>query len=148
MKKILHPPKADWHKLIERDAPSYEVLEKEVRPILKDIKKDGDKALRKYVQKFDKVKLDQIQVQPEEFQAATQFVSDDLKKAIQVAKYNIAKFHIAQKESSVKKIQTMDGISCWRKSTAISKIGLYIPSGNAPLFSTILMLGIPANMAG
>ena len=147
MKKILNPPKSSWAQLSERAGKKYEDLYEAVRPILSAVKREGDAALRKYVQKFDNVWIDDFRVTQEEFEEANAFVSDELKKAIQIAKYNIAKFHIAQKES-VKKIETMEGVSCWRRSTPIEKVGLYIPSQSAPLFSTILMLGIPANMAG
>jgi histidinol dehydrogenase len=147
MKKVLHPPKADWVKLSQRAGQTYTNLYPTVRPILKAVKEEGDAALRRYVQKFDRVLIDDFRVSPEEFREANAQVSEELKKAIQTAKYNIAKFHISQKEA-IKKVETMEGVSCWRKSTPIAKIGLYIPSQSAPLFSTILMLGIPANMAG
>jgi histidinol dehydrogenase len=103
--------------------------------------------LARYVEKFDKVKLKTFLVSEEEFQEALKHIGEDLKKAIQAAKYNIAQFHLAQK-LPLKKIQTTDGVLCWQKSVAISKVGLYIPSRHAPLFSSILMMGIPANIAG
>lgn len=146
MKKILNPDQSTWAKLAERGSASYEILENEVRPILKEVKKSGDVALRNFVKNFDKIDVEAFEVTKEEFETANKFVSDELKQAIQQAKYNIAKFHITQKEV-VKKIETTDGITCWRKSTPISKIGIYIPSRSTPLYSTILMLGIPANMA-
>jgi histidinol dehydrogenase len=147
MKKIKFPPKSDWGTFIQRGGQSYESLHQAVQPILQEVKNGGDQALRQYVQKFDGVWIENFQVTEDEFREANAQVGDELKKAIQTAKYNIAKFHIEQKEH-VKKIETMEGVTCWRKSTPIAKVGLYIPSQNAPLFSTILMLGIPANMAG
>ncbi|MDX2306396.1 MAG: histidinol dehydrogenase [Microscillaceae bacterium] len=147
MKKILYPPKSSWAQLSERAGQKYEDLHEAVKPILNQVKEEGDAALRKFVKRFDDVWIENFRVSHQEFEEANRFVSDELKKAIQVAKYNIAKFHIAQKET-LRKIETMEGVSCWRKSTPIEKIGLYIPSQSAPLFSTILMLGIPANMAG
>ncbi len=146
IQKIMYPPKSDWEALCARAGKSYEELHQVVMPIIQDVKKNGDAALRHYVEKFDKVRIEQFKVSEREFEEAEAQVSEELKKAIKVAKYNIAKFHIAQQEP-VKKIETMEGVTCWRRSTPIAKVGLYIPSQSAPLFSTILMLGIPANMA-
>ncbi|MCS6821673.1 MAG: histidinol dehydrogenase [Microscillaceae bacterium] len=146
MKFIINPPRAQWAELAHRPVKDLAELEEPVRAILTDVKKNGDSAVLKYIEKFDKVKLKTLLVTEEEIREAQSFVSEDLKKAIQAAKYNIAKFHIEQKEM-VKKIQTTEGVTCWRKSTPIPKVGLYIPSRSAPLFSTILMLGIPANIA-
>lgn len=146
MKKILYPDKSTWIQLAKRGAASHEILENEVRPILKEVKNGGDDTLRKLIKKFDNIKVGALEVTREEFEEANKFVGDELKKAIQQAKYNIAKFHITQKDP-IKKIETTDGVVCWRKSTPISKIGIYIPSRSTPLYSTILMLGIPANMA-
>lgn len=148
MRKIKYPSRDSWLSLTRRVAQkSHEDLEKAVRPILQKVKQEGDHALREYVMKFDDVWIDQFKVSDAEFAAAEAAVSPELKEAIKKAKYNIAKFHIAQKET-VKKIETSEGVLCWRRSTPIDSVGLYIPSQNAPLFSTILMLGIPANMAG
>lgn len=147
MRKIVNPPRSTWQALCKRAGKDYKELYKAVSPILQDVKAEGDQALRRYVLKFDDVLIEDFKVTPEEFEEANAFVSPELKKAIQTAKYNIAKFHIAQKEQA-KKIETMEGVSCWRRSTPIEKVGLYIPSQSAPLFSTILMLAIPANMAG
>ncbi len=147
MRKIVHPPKSSWTELCRRAGQQYADLYQAVTPILKQVKEEGDAALRRYVLRFDDVLIEEFKVKPKEFEEANAFVSTELKKAIQIAKYNIAKFHIAQKES-IHKIETMEGVSCWRRSTPIEKVGLYIPSQSAPLFSTILMLGIPANMAG
>ncbi len=147
MQKIVHPTPNTWPELCRRAGKDYKDLFPAVIPILRDVKQEGDVALRRYVKKFDDVLIQEFQVREAEFREAQAYVSPELKKAIQTAKYNIAKFHLAQKES-VKVIETMEGVSCWRRSTPIQKVGLYIPSQNAPLFSTILMLGIPANMAG
>jgi histidinol dehydrogenase len=147
IQKIINPPKSEWASLTERAGKSYDELHQAVMPIIQDVKKEGDAAVRRYIEKFDKVHIADFRVTKKEFDEADAHVSEELKKAIKVAKYNIAKFHIAQKEY-VKKIETMEGVTCWRRSTPIAKVGLYIPSQSAPLFSTILMLGIPANMAG
>lgn len=147
MKKISNPPKNTWVSLSHRAGQDYADLHPVVMPILQAVKKEGDAALRRYVQQFDKVLIQDFKVSEAEFQEANTLVSEELKKAIQTAKYNIAKFHNSQIEV-IKKIETMEGVFCWRRSTPIAKVGLYIPSQSAPLFSTILMLGIPANMAG
>lgn len=147
MQKIVHPTPNTWPELCRRAGKDYKDLFPAVIPILRDVRQEGDVALRRYVKKFDNVLVQEFQVREAEFREAQAYVSPELKKAIQTAKYNIAKFHLAQKES-IQVIETMEGVSCWRRSTPIQKVGLYIPSQNAPLFSTILMLGIPANMAG
>lgn len=122
-------------------------LESVVTSVLTDIKANGDVAIKKYTLQFDKVAVENILVTDAEFIQAEKNVSAELKAAIQLAKSNIEKFHVAQKEES-KVIETIEGVKCWRKSVAIEKVGLYIPGGSAPLFSTILMLGIPAQLAG
>jgi len=147
MKKIVNPARENWKALCERNLESIEALEKSVRPILRAVKRSGDKALQRYVHKFDGVKLKDFAVSEEEFAKASGFVDAELKQAIQTAKYNIAQFHISQK-SQLRKVQVIEGVECWRQSAPIQKVGLYIPSRQAPLFSTILMLGIPANIAG
>jgi histidinol dehydrogenase len=147
MKKVKNPPIQEWEKYIKRGGQSYADLYQAVIPILKDVKANGDKALKKYVEKFDKINVEKFAVTKEEFAEAQNMVSDELKQAIRVAKYNIANFHLAQQEH-IKKIETTQGVICWRKSTPIHRVGLYIPSQSAPMFSTILMLGIPANLAG
>ncbi len=147
MKKVKNPSQKDWHKYTQRGGESYNSLYQSVIPILKDVKEKGDIALRKYIEKFDKVKVEKFAVTKEEFAEAKNLVPEELKEAIKTAKYNIANFHIAQVET-VKKIESTQGVVCWRKNTPISRVGLYIPSQSAPMFSTILMLGIPANLAG
>ena len=122
-------------------------LERTVANILQDVKAHGDAALRHCARYFDKVELDNFLVSEEEFAEADRQVSVELKNAIQTAKANIEKFHAAQIEKR-EVIETTTGVFCWRKSVAIEKVGLYIPAGTAPLFSTVLMLTIPAKLAG
>lgn len=147
MRKFINPHKSQWVELTQRTFENYDSLEKAVKPILRAIKRSGDKALSRYVKKYDGVHIKDFLVSEEEFQEAQKYVSEDLKKAIQAAKYNIAQFHLSQRDTH-KKVQITDGVLCWQKSVPISKVGLYIPSRHAPLFSTIMMLGIPANIAG
>ena len=132
---------------VSRPVMDSSSLEKSVKKILDKVKKNGDKAVKKYAKEFDGVKLKKLQVTEKEIKEAIALVPDELKQAIQQAKSNIEKFHTAQL-STVEVIETMPGVKCWRKSIGIEKVGLYIPGGTAPLFSTILMLGIPAKLAG
>lgn len=147
MQVFKHPAKKDWPDLLRRPVIDSSSLEKSVKKILDKVKDKGDKAVKKYAKEFDGVNLKKLQVSSKEIKDAEALVSDELKKAIQQAAYNIEKFHSAQL-STVEVIETMPGIKCWRKSIGIEKVGLYIPGGTAPLFSTILMLGIPAKLAG
>ena len=147
MRLYKYPDTAEWSLLTKRPAIETATLEKKVKKILKKVKGNGDKALRKYAKEFDNIKLKTLFVTEKEIAAAINEVSDELKTAIQQAKKNIETFHFAQKET-INKIETMPGVQCWRKSTGIEKIGLYIPGGSAPLFSTVLMLGVPAQLAG
>ncbi|MEO6903280.1 MAG: histidinol dehydrogenase [Bacteroidia bacterium] len=147
MKIIKYPLKSDWQQLLTRPVVDALSLETIVRNVLLDVKKNGDDAVKKYTLQFDKVIVEDTLVTAEEFSAAEKNVSTELKQAIQLAKKNIEKFHEAQKEE-VKIIETVKGVTCWRKSVGIEKVGLYIPGGSAPLFSTILMLGVPAKLAG
>jgi len=147
MKTIKYPKKNDWFELLKRPAFDSKSLERAVQSILTDVMQNGNVAIRKYTKEFDKVELDTFLVSDTEFLEAEKNVSTDLKNAIQLAKSNIEKFHSSQKEE-VKVIETSEGVKCWRKSVAIEKVGLYIPGGSAPLFSTVLMLGIPAVLAG
>ncbi len=142
-----NPLKEDWPKIIKRPVAKNRSLEKSVTKILEKIKLKGDKAVRKYTKEFDGVKLKNLMVSKKEIDAAENLLSKELKGAIQQAKLNIEKFHQAQLED-VKVIETMPGINCWRKSVGIEKVGIYIPGGTAPLFSTVLMLAIPATIAG
>ncbi len=147
MQKILYPAPNTWTQYTQRGGQSYRNLHEIVLPILQDIKQQGDNAVRHYIEKFDKVKIQDFKVSKKEFEDAQHLVSPALKEAIKTAKQNIVKFHLSQHEIS-KKIDTMEGVTCWRKSVAIERVGLYVPSQSAPMFSTILMLAIPANMAG
>ncbi len=147
MQFIKYSDKESWKKILKRPTIDNSTLENSVLAILNDVKENGDAAVKKYTLIFDRTELNSLEVTKEEFSAADKKVSKELKSAIQVAKKNIEKFHLAQKEK-VKIIEISKGVKCWRKSIPIEKIGLYIPGGSAPLFSTILMLGIPAKIAG
>ncbi|MEP6616472.1 MAG: histidinol dehydrogenase [Ginsengibacter sp.] len=147
MQIIINPVKDKWPGIIKRPAISHDSLQEIVEQIVNDVKQNGDEAVKKYNLKFDGVEQGSIQVSEQEFLEADYLVSDELKKAIVMARGNIEKFHMAQFEET-RKIETSPGVFCWRKSVPISKVGLYIPGGTAPLFSTLLMLGIPAMMAG
>jgi len=147
MKKIIYPPRKDWQNLAARPAKPSVDLDKTVKKIFADVQKSGDAALKKYTRLFDKVSSASLKVSPATVKNGATKVSPELKKAIQLAKKNIEAFHSAQKEN-IKIIETTKGVKCWRESRAIEKVGIYIPGGSAPLFSTILMLGIPAKLAG
>ncbi len=147
MKTYNNPTKSLWPELIQRPAINKEQLTQGVNTILNDVKQNGDKALIKYASLFDGVELSNIRVTESEIEKAKNKVTPELKSAIALAYKNIATFHQAQ-EIKEEVIETSAGVKCWRKSVAIEKIGLYIPGGSAPLFSTILMLGIPAKIAG
>lgn len=147
MQLIRYPEKESWKDILKRPAIDNVSLESTVQSVLSDIKANGQNAVKKYTLQFDKVDLETILVNDDEFTSAEKLISDDLKNAIQLAKKNIQTFHSAQKENT-QIIETMTGVKCWRKSIAIQKVGLYIPGGTAPLFSTILMLGVPAKLAG
>ncbi|SIO09043.1 histidinol dehydrogenase [Chitinophaga niabensis] len=147
MQVIRYPEKNTWNALLQRPVFDTRELEATVSAILADVKVTGDAALRKYTQQFDKVTLTDIRVTTAEFEAADAILDEPLKNAIRQAALNIEAFHRAQVES-VTLIETMPGVQCWRKPVGIEKVGLYIPGGTAPLFSTILMLAIPARLAG
>ena len=142
-----YPDNSEWNQIVQRPFMDTTLLEKSIRRILQKVKDNGDTALRKYSKEFDGVKIKKFLVSEKELRLAETLLSDDLKKAIQQAKQNIELFHVAQKEE-IKKIETMPGVLCWRRSVGIEKVGLYIPGGSAPLFSTVLMLGVPATLAG
>lgn len=141
------PAKEQWSDLLKRPILAKKDLRYLVSDIFEAVKNEGDYALRNFSQEFDGIYLDKFNISPEEIYSAIAEVSDDLKEAISIAKDNISKFHDTQKESR-KKITTRPGICCWRESRAIENVGLYIPGGTAPLFSTILMLALPAKIAG
>lgn len=132
---------------LKRPELTTDFLESTIKNILQRVKTSGDEALLSLTEQFDKVKLATLKISEDEIKDAEQQISNDLKKAINIAKENIEKFHAAQKRNT-SVIETMPGVNCWRKSVAIEKVGLYIPGGSAPLFSTVLMLGIPARIAG
>ncbi|HMO62866.1 MAG TPA: histidinol dehydrogenase [Ferruginibacter sp.] len=143
----INPTKAEWPLIVQRPVIDSAPLEATVSAILKDVQQQGDAAVKKYALQFDKVHLQDLKVTDAEMQEAAAAVSDALKAAISIAKNNITLFHQRQKDE-VTRIETMPGVHCWRKPVAIQKVGLYIPGGTAPLFSTLLMLGIPAVLAG
>jgi len=147
MQVIKYPEIATWNEIIKRPVQSLEAIEQKVIPVLQEVKLHGDVALKKFTQLFDGVEPDTFTVTEEEIQDAECLVSDELKAAIKTAYTNIHKFHQKQM-AAVEVIETMPGVQCWRKSIAIEKVGLYIPGGTAPLFSTVLMLAIPAQIAG
>ncbi|WP_233861943.1 histidinol dehydrogenase [Tenacibaculum piscium] len=147
MKIIKYPAKKDWASLCKRAILNQNNLQEMVQTVLNDVKINQNKALTKYAKLFDKVSLTSFEINQQEIQEADKLVSSALKEAIQLAKSNIEIFHNSQKEEE-KKVITTKGVTCWRKSVAIEKVGLYIPGGSAPLFSTILMLAIPAKIAG
>jgi len=146
MKDYVYPKKESWEKLLKRPTESLSKIRKVVQPIMDEVQTEGDKALKAYTKKFDGVELSSLQVSKDAIDAAATQVSEKLKEAIKVAHDNIFKFHEAQKIAPLK-IETMPGVLCERKSVAIPKVGLYIPGGTAPLFSTVLMLAIPAKIA-
>lgn len=132
---------------LKRPAIDNDYLTGAVNNILQRVKSSGDKAIIELTEQFDKISLKDLKVTSQEIEQASSLVNEELKQAINVAKQNIEKFHKAQARTS-EKIETMPGVTCWRKSVPIQKVGLYIPGGSAPLFSTVLMLGIPASIAG
>jgi histidinol dehydrogenase len=147
MENILYPPKDTWGGLSRRPTLDIPNLEKPVRAILKNVKVEGDKAIREYSKQFDKVDLADIKIPLHEIEEAAMLVPEELKNAIETAKQNIERFHRSQvSETGV--IETMPGVRCWRKNVPVDKVGLYIPGGITPLFSTVLMLAIPAKIAG
>lgn len=147
MRIEIDPKKESWKELCERPSIQRDQLEDLVGGILSDVKENGDEALIRLTAKFDGSELDSLKVSEQEISKAEAVLSEDLKEAIKLAKQNIEKFHSTQKDT-VERIETVPGVVCWRRSIGIEKVGLYIPGGSAPLFSTILMLGIPANLAG
>lgn len=147
MQIIKNPKKQTWSKLLARPSLDTKFLERTVANILDDVRKHGDSALRHCARHFDKVELDDFLVSDAEYAEAEKFVSAELKNALDIAKANIEKFHAAQIENT-QVIETMPGVFCWRKSVPIERVGLYVPAGTAPLFSTVLMLAIPAMLAG
>lgn len=147
MKQVHYPERNDWPSLLQRPAFDATALKKKVGKILEKVKKDGDKAVRKFTREFDGVKIKQLVVTEKEISKAAKELPGELKQAIGLAKNNIQRFHTAQL-SATEIVESMPGVQCWRRSVAIEKAGLYVPGGTAPLFSSVLMLGIPAKLAG
>lgn len=147
MNKIYNPKREDWKSVLKRPTQTVADIEGTVNIIFKEVEKDGDTVLRKYTEQYDKVSLDELLVSTSEVEEAKTLVSAKLKAAIQLAKNNIEIFHKAQITDRVE-VETARGVKCWQEKRPIQKVGLYIPGGTAPLFSTILMLAVPANIAG
>jgi histidinol dehydrogenase len=147
MNKIYNPKREDWKDVLRRPTQTVADIEGLVNTIFEEVKTSGDSILKKYTQEFDKVTLENMLVSDVEIEKAKALVSNDLKSAIQLAKANIEVFHKAQKTGRVA-VETAPGVSCWQEKRPIQKVGLYIPGGTAPLFSTILMLAVPATIAG
>jgi histidinol dehydrogenase len=147
MNIIKYPSRDKWTEIAERPHLDVSQLNATVASVLADVKARGDKAVMEYEHRFDHAVLGSLAVSEQEFQETEQLVSDDLEQAIRLAHYNIHKFHDAQRFHS-NKVETGPGITCWQKSVAIERVGLYIPGGTAPLFSTVLMLATPAKIAG
>lgn len=142
-----NPKRKTWFELTKRPVFKKQEISETIKEIFAEVERNGDQALIKYAEKFDSAKITQLDVTVEEINRAESFISEDLKLAIQTAKENITKFHASQKVD-IEKIETTKGVICWRENRAIEKVGIYIPGGTAPLFSTVLMLAIPAQLAG
>ncbi len=147
MKIINNPPRESWQDILKRPTQTIEDIEATVSEIFNEVEKKGDVAIVKYTSFFDGISLKEIEVSENEIIQATKQVSNELKESIALAKNNIEKFHSAQKPTKIT-VETMEGVSCWQEKRAIENVGLYIPGGTAPLFSTVLMLAIPAALAG
>ncbi|MCF4101505.1 histidinol dehydrogenase [Gillisia sp. M10.2A] len=147
MNKIFNPERKDWEAILKRPTQTVDDIEATVNAVFSEIKNKGDEAVAKYTDLFDGVKLTNFQVSSVEISEAKKQVSEELKEAISLAKSNIEKFHAAQRTEKIK-LSTTSGVDCWQEKRPIQKVGLYIPGGSAPLFSTILMLATPANLAG
>lgn len=147
MKLVKYPDKKQWAELLARPSFDNSSLLSTVQSVLADIRERGDEAVREYELKFDKVQLQSLLVTADELKEAEGLLTNELKEAIKQAKKNIAKFHAAQ-DTPLPCIETMQGVKCWQKAVPIQKVGLYIPGGTAPLFSTVLMLAVPAQIAG
>ena len=146
MQIIKYPPKDQWSEILKRPSLNFDSLFDQVKNTLDEVRHHGDAALRNFTRKFDKVEVDALEVTKEEITDAIKLVSTELKEAIEMARRNIWKFH-SEQQREYTEIQTSPGVYCWQKAVPIEKIGLYVPGGSAPLFSTLLMLGIPAQIA-
>lgn len=147
MQKFIYPDRSEWEAILKRPLLDTTQLHANVASVLNEIRTNGDAALRELEKKFDKVELDSLVVSQAEIDEASASVSEELKEAIRCAKKNIELFHESQRFES-QKVETTPGVTCWQKAVAIEKVGLYIPGGSAPLFSTVLMLAVPAKIAG
>jgi histidinol dehydrogenase len=147
MRIVINPSKADWKKELARPVQKTKDIDKIIKPIMRKVKRQGDKALKKFALEYDHVEIKNLLVSREEILAAKDLLDADLKAAILTAKANIEAFHTAQQTPDLE-MEVMEGVTCMRRSVPIQRVGLYIPGGSAPLFSTVLMLGIPANLAG
>lgn len=147
MKIIRYPEKGEWKKIVERPHLDVSQLNAIVKNVLDDIRANGDKAVMTYEEKFDHVKLSSLAVSEAEIDEAMTLVSEDLLSSLRTAHHNIKVFHEAQRYEGIR-VETAPGVTCWQKSVPIQKVGLYIPGGTAPLFSTVLMLATPAKIAG
>lgn len=146
MQIIKHPARDQWVEILKRPSLDFSSLFESVNKILAEVRENGDSALRNFSKKFDNVEVEALEVSKEEFLEAEKLVSVELKQAIEMARRNIWKFH-SEQQREYAEIQTSPGVYCWQKALPIEKIGLYVPGGSAPLFSTVLMLGIPAQIA-
>ncbi len=142
-----YPEKSKWVELLKRPVMNTESLFDTVRDIIRAVRAEGDKAVLRYEEQFDKVRLESLEVTPQEFDEAEALVSGELKEAIRLAAENIGTFHAAQRFEP-RKVETQPGVTCWQKAVPIERVGLYVPGGTAPLFSTVLMLAVPARIAG
>lgn len=147
MNTIKYPERSEWKKLLRRPTLNIETLRVTVAEVLNRVRQEGDRAILDYEEKFDHVRMNSLQVTPDEFDEAETLVTDEFKDAVRLALSNIRTFHEAQLFQS-KKIDTQPGVTCWQKAVAIEKVGLYIPGGTAPLFSTVMMLATPAKIVG
>jgi histidinol dehydrogenase len=147
MQLFRYPDRSEWPEILARPAYHDEQTENTVKKILSEVRTRGDEAVRKYTLKFDRSSAENLEISEAEFAEAENGISNELKKAINIATENITAFHIAQMQPS-KKILTSPGVECWQKAVPIERVGLYVPGGTAPLFSTVLMLAIPARLAG
>lgn len=147
MNKIYSPIRKDWEDLLKRPTQTVADIEETVEQVFQEVRGHGDTAIKKFTEKFDQVSLDGMLVSQSEVEEAKALVTTELKSAINLAKGNIERFHKAQTTNRVD-IETMEGVRCWQEKRPIQKVGLYIPGGTAPLFSTILMLAVPASIAG
>ncbi len=147
MKKIYNPQPESWSEICKRPTQTFTDVEETVKQIFKEVQQKGDKAIAKYTSFFDGATLENIQVTPKEIEIAKKEVATELKEAILLAKSNIEQFHAAQKTDKIL-AETTIGVTCWQEKRPIQKVGLYIPGGTAPLFSTVLMLAVPAKLAG